>query len=248
MYEMNLHHASGLEAADQTMLFRNGVKEMCMQEGLTATFMAKWSDQEDGDSGHLHQSLWAADGSRNLFYDPDGHHRFSQLGLHYAAGVLQTLPEFTALYASNINSYKRFVVGTWAPTSVTWGEETRTTALRLVPGSAASTRIENRVPGSDANPYLALAASIAGGLHGIEQQLALPPAARGNAYALPADQAPPLPRTLHEAVELFAASSLARDFFGEDFVEHFVAMRRWEVTQYNRVVDRWQRERYLEMI
>jgi glutamine synthetase len=248
MYEMNLHHAPGLEAADQTMLFRNGVKEMCMQEALTATFMAKWSDQEDGDSGHLHQSLWTADGQRNLFYDPDDRHRFSALGLHYAAGLLHTLPEFMALYASNINSYKRYVAGTWAPTAVSWGVETRTTALRLVPGSAKSTRIENRVPGSDANPYLALAASVAGGLYGIEQQLALPPAARGNAYALAAGEAAPLPRTLHEAVERFAASSLARDFFGEDFVDHFVTMRRWEVTHYDRVVDRWQRERYLEMI
>jgi glutamine synthetase len=184
----------------------------------------------------------------NLFHDPNGEHRFSDLALHYAAGVLHTLPEFCALYASNINSYKRYVAGTWAPTSVTWGVETRTTSLRMVPGSKGSTRIENRVPGSDANPYLAMAASVAGGLHGIEQRLAMPPAARGNAYALSAAEAPPLPRTLAEATDRFAASELARACFGEEFVEHFVAMRRWEVDQYNRVVDRWQRERYLEMI
>jgi glutamine synthetase len=248
MYEMNLVHAEGLAAADMTMLFRTGMKEMCMQEGLTASFMAKWNDQEDGSSGHLHQSLWSLDGSQNLFHDPNGNHRFSELAMHYAAGVLATLPEFCALYASNINSYKRYVVGTWAPTSVTWGVETRTTSLRLVPGGAGSTRIENRVPGSDANPYLAMAASVAGGLHGIEQRLTMPPAARGNAYALSASEAPPLPRTLAEATERFAASDLARAYFGEEFVEHFVAMRRWEVDRYNRVVDRWQRERYLEMI
>lgn len=248
MYEMNLTHAPGVTAADHTMLFRTGVKEICLQEGMTASFMAKWSDQEDGSSGHIHQSLWSLEDGRNLFHDAHGDHRFSDLARHYAAGVLRTLPEFCALYASNINSYKRFVAGTWAPTSVTWGVETRTTALRMVPGSAGSTRIENRVPGSDANPYLALAACIAGGLHGIEHRLPLPPAARGNAYALAAAEAPPLPATLEQAVERFAASALAREYFGEQFVEHFVAMRRWEVRQYNRVVDRWQRERYLEMI
>lgn len=248
MYEMNIRHVAGLEAADRIILFRNGVKEMCMQEGLTASFMAKWSDAEDGNSGHLHQSLWTIDDGNNAFHDPAGDHRFSQAARHYAAGVLQLLPEFCAMYASNINSYKRYVTGTWAPTGVTWGVETRTTALRMVPGSARSTRIENRVPGSDTNPYLAMAASVASGLHGIERELALPPAARGNAYALGAEEAPPLPRTLQEATERLAASDLAREYFGEAFVEHMVAMRRWEVARYNRVVDQWQRERYLEMI
>ncbi|HWE61977.1 MAG TPA: glutamine synthetase family protein [Chloroflexota bacterium] len=248
MYEMNLGHAPGVTAADHTMLFRNGVKEICLQEGMTATFMAKWHDQEDGSSGHLHQSLWSLADAHNLFYEAGGTHGFSDLAYHYAAGVLHTLPEFCALYASTINSYKRFVAGTWAPTSVTWGVETRTTAVRLVPGTAGSTRIENRVPGADANPYLALAAAVAGGLHGIEQRLSLPPPARGNAYALSTAEAPPLPRTLEAAVERFAESALARHYFGEEFVEHFVAMRRWEVQQYHRVVDRWQRERYLEMI
>jgi glutamine synthetase len=248
MYEMNLHHATGVAAADQTMLFRSGVKEMCQQEGLTATFMAKWNDKEDGDSGHLHQSLWTADGAENLFYDPEADHRLSAAARRYAAGLLTTLPEFCALYAPNINSYKRYVSGTWAPTSVTWGVETRTTAIRMVPGSATSTRIENRVPGSDVNPYLGLAATAAAGLYGIERKLTLPPPVRGNAYALSAAEARPLPRTLSEAIELFAASETAKEWFGETFVEHFAAMRRWEVQQYNRVVDRWQRERYLEMI
>jgi glutamine synthetase len=248
MYEMNLHHATGVAAADQTMLFRSGVKEMCQQEGLTATFMAKWNDKEDGDSGHLHQSLWTADGAENLFYDPEADHRLSETARRYAAGVLATLPEFCALYAPNINSYKRYVSGTWAPTSVTWGVETRTTAVRMVPGSAGSTRIENRVPGSDVNPYLGLAATVAAGLHGIERKLTLPPPVRGNAYALSAAEARQLPRTLSEAIELFAASDTAKEWFGEAFVEHFSAVRRWEVRQYNRVVDRWQRERYLEMV
>ena len=139
------------------------------------------------------------------------------------------LPDFCALYASNINSYKRFVAGTWAPTSVTWGVETRTTALRMVPGSANSTRIENRVPGSDANPYLAMAASLAAGLHGIEQRLALPPAARGNAYALPPRGAAAAAHPARGHRALRTPATLARESFGEAFVEHFVAMRRWEV-------------------
>ena len=126
--------------------------------------------------------------------------------------------------------------------------ETRTTALRAVPGSPRSTRLENRVPGADANPYLAMAASIAAGLHGIEQQLELPPPARGNAYALSPAAAPHLPRSLHEAVECLAGSAVARDYLGDPFVDHYLTMRRWEVDQYNRVVDQWQRERYMEMI
>ena len=247
MYEMNLKHATGLEAADRAMLFRNGVKEICMQQGLTATFMAKVSDAEDGCSGHLHQSLWDVSGT-NLFHDPQDEHRLSSLARHYAAGVLQTLPELCALYAPTINSYKRYVAGSWAPTALTWGVETRTTALRAVPGSPRSTRLENRVPGADANPYLAMAASIAAGLHGIEQRLELPPPARGNAYALTASEAPHLPRSLHEAVERLASSAVARDYLGGPFVDHYLTMRRWEVDQYNRVVDQWQRERYMEMI
>ena len=247
MYEVNIKYGPTLEAADRAMLFRNGVKELCTQRGLTATFMAKWNDKEDGCSGHIHQSLWDGEG-RNLFFDAHKEHHFSEALHHVAAGVLATMPEFTALYAPNANSYKRFVSGTWAPTTVTWGVETRTTALRLVPGSAQSTRLETRTPGCDVNPYLGMAAVLAGGLHGLEQRLELPPRAQGNAYELPPEVAPPLPRTLGEAIELFARGALAREFFGDDFVDHYVAMRRWEVTQYNRVVGAWERERYLEMV
>jgi glutamine synthetase len=247
MYEMNLHHTPGLAAADRAMLFRNGTKEICMQEGMTASFMAKWNHDEDGSSGHLHQSLWDADG-KNIFYDPAAPHHISDALKHYAAGVLKLLPDLMALYAPNINSYKRYVVGTWAPTTATWGIETRTTALRVVPGSMKAARIENRTPGADTNPYLTMAASLASGLYGLEHKLELPPAARGNAYALSAEEAPPLPRTLEQAIERFNHSDLAREFFGDTFVDHYVAMRRWEVQCYTKVVDEWQRERYFEMI
>ena len=173
MYEMNLHHAPGVAAADYAMLFRNGIKEICTQNEMTACFMAKWSDQEDGSSGHVHQSLWDAEG-KNIFFDPAAPHHLSDALKQYSAGVLKLLPDFLALFAPNINSYKRYMVGTWAPTTATWGIETRTTALRLVPGTMKSTRLENRTPGADANPYLAMAASLAAGLYGLEHKLELP--------------------------------------------------------------------------
>jgi glutamine synthetase len=247
MYEMNLRHAPGLEAADRALLFRNGVKELCLLEGLTASFMAKPDAREDGCSGHLHQSLWDAGGD-NVFHSEQGDHHLSETLRSYVAGVLAALPEFMALYAPNVNSYKRFVPGSWAPTVAAWGVETRTPSLRVVAGSPASTRLENRVPGADANPYLAMAASVAAGLHGVERGLSAPPPAHSNAYDLPEDAAPRLPRTLAEATERLARSALAREWFGDAFVDDYVTMRRWEVERYNAAVTEWERERYLEMI
>src|SRR5262249_38241793 len=216
MYEMNLRHAAGMEAADRALLFRNGVKELCLLEGLTASFMAKPFANEDGNSGHLHQSLWDAAG-RNVFYDAQGEHHLSPLFRTYIAGVLRLMPEVMALYAPNVNSYKRFVAGSWAPTVAAWGIETRTPSLRVIAGSPSATHLENRVPGSDVNPYLAMAASLACGLVGIEQGLVAPPPVRGNAYTLPEDVAPRLPRTLDEAIDRFATSAFAREWFGDEF-------------------------------
>jgi glutamine synthetase len=247
MYEMNLRHAPGLEAADRALLFRNGVKEICLLEGMTASFMAKPFTNEDGNSGHLHQSLWSEQGE-NVFYAAAGEHHLSPLLHAYVAGVLQTLPEFMALYAPNTNSYKRFVSGSWAPTVAAWGIETRTPALRVIAGTSAVTRLENRVPGSDVNPYLAMAASLAGGLYGIMHRLTPPLPVRSNAYALPADTAPRLPRTLDEAIDRLEASALAREWFGEAFVADYVTMRRWEVECQRSAVTEWERERYFEMI
>jgi glutamine synthetase len=247
MYEMNLRHAPGLEAADRALLFRNGVKEICLLAGLTASFMAKPDAREDGCSGHLHQSLWDA-GGRNVFHDAEGEHHLSATLRAYVAGVLATLPELMALYAPNVNSYKRFVAGSWAPTVAAWGVETRTPSLRVIAGSPAATRLENRVPGADVNPYLAMAATLAGGLHGIAQGLTPPPPVRSNAYDLPDDVAPRLPRTLAEATERLARSALAREWLGDAFVDDYVTMRRWEVERYNATVSEWERERYFEMI
>ena len=247
MYEMNLRHAAGLEAADRALLFRNGAKELCLLEGLTASFMAKPFANEDGNSGHLHQSLWTADG-HNAFHDAAAEHGVSALFRSYIAGVLRTLPEFMALYAPNVNSYKRFVAGSWAPTVAAWGIETRTPSLRAVTGSPHATRLENRIPGSDVNPYLAMAAAVAGGLQGIAQGLTPPDPVRSNAYSLPEEIAPRLPRTLDDAIERFAASSLARDWFGDDFVDDYATMRRWEIDRYRAAVTEWERDRYFEMI
>ena len=244
MYELNLHYAGALAAADQAMLYKSGSKEIAAQQGVVPTFMAKYSDQLDGCSGHLHQSLWAGD--RNVFHDASGDHGTSDVMRHYAAGVLATLPEFMLLYAPNVNSYKRFVAGSWAPTSVTWGHENRTAALRFITLSANGCRIENRVAGADVNAYLGFAATLAGGLHGIERRLELPPPVTGDAYR--ATEAPPLPRSLPEAVERFERSDLAREAFGDEFVDHYARMRRWEVEQHRRAVTDWERRRYFEQV
>ncbi|MFI5273697.1 MAG: glutamine synthetase family protein [Ktedonobacterales bacterium] len=247
MYEMNLRHADGMEAADRALLFRNGAKELCQLAGLTASFMAKPFAHEDGNSGHLHQSLWTTSGE-NVFSAASAEHGLSDVFESYIAGVLQTLPEFMALYAPNVNSYKRFVSGSWAPTVAAWGIETRTPSLRAITGTPGATRLENRIPGSDVNPYLAMAASLAGGLHGIQHALTPPAAVHANAYALPEALAPHLPRTLDQAIERFAASAIAREWFGDAFVDDYATMRRWEADCARTAVTEWERDRYFDTL
>ena len=246
MYEVNLHYADALAAADYALLYKSGSKEIAAQHGVVPTFMAKYSDQLDGCSGHLHQSLWSPDGERNLFWDADDPHHASACLRSCAAGVLATLPEFMVMYAPNINSYKRFVAGSWAPTSASWGFENRTTALRWITSSPAACRIENRVPGADVNAYLGFAASLAGGLHGLEHGLTPPAPTQGDAYR--ATEAPALPGTLAEAVERFRSSALAREYFGDEFVEQYARMRQWEVDAFQRAVTDWERQRYFEQV
>ena len=246
MYELNLRYGDALRAADQTMLYKSATKEIAAQMGAVPTFMAKYAEDVDGCSGHLHQSLWSADGATSLFWDEARPHHASELVEHYVAGVLATLPEFMLMYAPNVNSYKRYVALTWAPTNLTWGIDNRTTALRLISGRPSAVRIENRVPGADLNPYLAFAASLAGGLHGIEKKLKPPPLTKGSAYK--AAEATPLPGSLPEALERFQHSDLARRWFGEEFVEQYVAFRQWEVEKHRRAVSDWERRRYFEMV
>ncbi|MBI2914033.1 MAG: glutamine synthetase [Chloroflexi bacterium] len=248
MYEINLRYTDALRAADQTMLYKSAAKEIAAQAGAVATFMAKYADNLDGCGGHIHQSLWSADGSTSLFWDEAAPHHLSDTLRHYIAGVLATLPEFMLMYAPNVNSYKRFRSGTWAPVNLTWGLDNRTCALRVIASSPPAIRVENRVPGADLNPYLAFAASLAGGLHGIEHKLEPPPVTKANAYDLSADAAPPLPRSLPEALALFRSSELARRYFGDPFVDQYVAFRQWEVEQHRRAVTDWERKRYFEMV
>jgi glutamine synthetase len=246
MYEINLRYTDALRAADQAMLYKSATKEISAQMGVTPTFMAKYADDVDGCGGHLHQSLWVADGSRNVFWDAGAEHHMSDLMRHYVAGVLATLPEFMLMYAPNVNSYKRYVPLTWAPLNLTWGIDNRTAALRVIASNAGAIRIENRAPGADLNPYLAFAATLAGGLHGIEQKLEPPPATKGSAYK--ALDAAPLPASLPEALERFRMSHLARMWFGAEFVEQYVAFREWEVEKHRRAVTDWERRRYFEMV
>jgi glutamine synthetase len=246
MYEICIRYTDATESADRTMLYKSAAKEIAALSGAVPTFMAKFADDVDGCGGHIHQSLWSADGETPLFWDEGGEHGTSQTLRHYLAGVLATAPEFMLLYAPNVNSYKRYVPFTWAPTNLTWGFENRTATLRVISGHAAAARIENRVPGADLNPYLAFAATLAGGLHGIESKLEPPPATKGSAYN--ATDAPALPGSLPEALERFQESDLPRRYFGDQFVDQYVAFRRWEVDQHRLAVTDWERRRYFEMV
>jgi glutamine synthetase len=244
VYEAAILYSDVLEAADRAVLFKTGVKEIAYRHGVLPTFMAKVSETLPGCSGHVHQSLWR-DGE-NLFHEPGGS-GMSSLMESYMAGQLYCLPHILPMVAPTVNSYKRLVEGAWAPTTLTWAIDNRTTALRALPGSAASTRLETRVVGSDANPYLAMAACLAAGLYGVRQQMRLTvPATKGSGYA--DKRSGVLPRNLWEATEAMKASPLAKELFGEAFTDHFVRTREWEWRQFGQVVTDWELKRYFEII
>jgi glutamine synthetase len=245
VYEAAILYKDVLEAADRSVLFKTAAKEIGHFHGVIPTFMAKWSSELPGCSGHLHQSLWK-DG-KNIFFDGSSKNKMSQEMESYIAGQLLCLPEILPMYAPTINSYKRLVEGMWAPTTLTWAIDNRTTAIRALPGSEKSTRIELRVVGSDMNPYLAMAAALASGYYGIKNNLKLDsPMTIGNGYE---DlQNGSLPRDLFESTEKMANSKLANDLFGEVFVKHFCATRKWECKQYAKSVTDWELKRYFEVI
>jgi len=237
-HEINFHFDEALRTADGHTLYKNGAKEIAAQEGYAITFMPKFNERE-GNSCHIHLSLRDKDGTPVF---SDAKKGPSKLFRHFLAGQLACLRELTLFYAPNINSYKRFAPGSFAPTAVAWGLDNRTCALRVI-GEGGSLRVENRVPGGDVNPYLALAAMIAAGLHGIDHTLSLEEAYAGNAYH--ADK-PHVPRTLHEARELLVASQVAREAFGEEVVEHYANMARIEIEAFDAAVTDWERFRNFE--
>ncbi|HEX9511000.1 MAG TPA: glutamine synthetase [Puia sp.] len=247
VYEAAILYGEILEAADRAVLFKAGVKEIAHRHGIVPTFMAKYNESLPGCSGHVHQSLWSADGSRNLFYDKGTATGMSSLMESYIAGQLHCLPYILPMYAPTVNSYKRLVEGAWAPTTLTWAIDNRTTALRALPGGATSTRLETRVVGSDSNPYLAMAGCLASGLYGIRHQLKLTtPATKGSGYADKSKGV--LPKNLWEATEAMKQSTVAEELFGETFTRHFVRTREWEWRQFSKVVTDWELKRYFEII
>ncbi|HKY37195.1 MAG TPA: glutamine synthetase family protein [Polyangiaceae bacterium] len=243
VYEGAIRFDDALKTADRAALFKVAMKQIAHRHDVAVTFMAKWNGALPGSSGHLHQSLWQGD--ENAFIDAKGT-GMSKLMQQYLAGQVALMPELTAMVSPTINSYKRYVPGVWAPLVACWGVENRTCSCRVIGlGQGSALRIEHRQPAADMNPYVALAATLAAGLWGIEKGLSLPPETRGDAGT---DGPGRLPRTLREATERFAASKAARALFGSEFVDHYASTRAWEVREYDKAVTDWELARYFEVI
>ncbi|MFC0553931.1 glutamine synthetase family protein [Planotetraspora thailandica] len=240
-HEIAFRYADALTTCDNHVIYKNGAKEIAAQEGRSITFMAK-PNQREGNSCHIHISLRDADG-RPVMAGPEPH-GLSKVGEHFIAGQLAALRELTLFYAPNINSYKRYVPGSFAPTAVKWGVDNRTCALRLV-GHGTGLRVENRVPGGDVNPYLAVSALIAAGLRGIDEELPLEEPYSGNAYAAGAGT---VPSTLRDALSLWEGSRIAEAAFGKDVVEHYANNARVELAAYDAAVTDWELYRGFERL
>jgi glutamine synthetase len=246
-YEAAIVHSGILEAADRAVIFKTAVKEIAYKHGIMATFMAKINENLPGCGGHVHQSLWDKAAKKNIFYEEKDKLKMSELMKSYVAGQLFCLPHILPMFAPTINSYKRLVEGAWAPTTLTWGMDNRTVALRILSGSSTSCRLETRVIGADVNPYLAMAACLAAGLYGIKNKLKLKqPATVGNGYRDYSNGT--LPSTLMEATQQMKESKLASELFGKSFVEHFTQTREWEWRQHLKAVTDWEYKRYFEII
>jgi glutamine synthetase len=245
VYEAAITFSEALEQADRAALFKTGAKEIGQRFGIMPSFMAKWSRDYPGCSGHIHQSL--SDGKQNVFHDAKRNKGMSRLFESYLAGQVQCLMEFAPMFWPTINSYKRLVDGFWAPVKPTWGFDNRTASFRVIAGSPKATRLETRCPGADVNPYLAMAAVIAAGLHGVERELKLtaPPITGTNQGA---ENIPRAPRSLMDTTQIFKRSEVARDFLGDTFVDHFAATREWEYRQWQDGVTDWELKRYFEII
>lgn len=240
-HEIAFRYTDALTTCDNHSIYKTGAKEIADQAGMALTFMAKF-DAREGNSCHIHISLRSP--QHGAVFAGDGEHGFSPLFAHFIAGQQACLRELTYLYAPNINSYKRYAEGSFAPTAVAWGLDNRTCSLRVV-GHGPGLRVENRVPGGDMNPYLGVAALIAAGLHGIEHELPLQPELAGNAYV---SDAPRVPSSLREAAELFASSTVAVDAFGQEVVAHYANAARVELAAFDTAVTDWERRRGFERL
>lgn len=241
-HEIVFRYDEALVTCDQHAVYKTGAKEIAAQEGMALTFMAKFNERE-GNSCHIHLSLRSTTGpGRSVMAGEDG--EMSPVMRHFLAGQLAALRDLSLLFAPNINSYKRLRPGSFAPTAVAWGHDNRTCALRVV-GHGASLRFENRLPGGDVNPYLAVAGLVAAGLHGIEHKLELPEPCAGNAYTAAYDQ---VPATLREAAALWEDSEIARGAFGADVVAHYRTMARVELDAFDAAVTDWELRRSFERL
>lgn len=224
------------------------MKVLAQRNNKMATFMAKWSPDYPGQSGHIHLSLRHKNNQDSAFYDPSMQHNMSKIQRHFLAGQQKLMPEFLAMVSPTVNSFTRLIPGFWAPTDATCGVENRTTALRVIPGSDKSQRVEYRLGSADSNPYLALAAALGSGLYGIEYELEPYPELKGNSYAQTHQEDLALPRTLWEAATRLKESKAARSLFGDEFVTHFAASREWEEREFSRHITDWELDRYFGII
>lgn len=247
-HEINLRYGDALEMADRHTLYKNGVKEIAHLKGVSATFMAKYSAASAGSSCHIHTSLWDRAGRKNLFSSPargSGEDGGSELFKQFLAGQMSLAKEFSYFFAPYVNSYKRYQSASFAPTKIAWGLDNRTCGFRII-GENSSFRIENRIPGADANPYLAFAATIAAGLYGIEKKLKPSQMFKGNAYH--DETLPEVPLTLKEAISELKRSQTARKLFGEEVVEHYLHTARTEQSQFDSAVTDWELRRGFERL
>ena len=236
-----------MAAADKAVLFKTFAKVFAQRRGMMATFMAKWSKDWPGQSGHIHVSLKDKKG-KPVFHDPKKPHAMSDRMRWFLGSQQRLLPDILAMISSTVNSYSRLIPGYWAPTSATWGVENRTTALRVIPGSPNAQRIEVRIAAADANPYIALSAALGAGLWGIENKIEPTPDIVGNAYAVEHAPEQRIPATLFEAAQRLKACKPARELFGDAFVDHFAATREWEEREFRKHITDWELQRYFEII
>lgn len=245
--EVAIRHGVDAGVADASALFRTFAKVVAQRNGKLASFMARWSNDADGQSGHIHASLQTLAG-QPVFHDPGSPDGMSETMRHFVGGLQALLGEFLLLFAPNVNSYKRLVPGIFAPISSAWGIENRTCAIRAIPSSASASRVECRLPGADANPYLSLAGVLTAGLHGVEHRIEPSPPCRGNAYKMEIAESQRLPAGFDAAITRFTESDLARHYFGDAFVDTYAGSRRAQYEQFQAMVTNRELERFFELV